>query len=42
MTSAEPIFEDIKAYLLSVDHETNLETEAEIIKNCDTTFSDSS
>jgi hypothetical protein len=36
MADAEPIFEDIKAYLLSVDHETNIETEAEIIKNCDT------
>jgi hypothetical protein len=36
MTDAEPIVEDIKSYLLSVDHETNLATEVEIIKNCDT------
>jgi hypothetical protein len=36
MTDAEPIFEDIKAYLLSVDYETKLATDAEIIENCDT------
>jgi hypothetical protein len=36
MTDAEPIVEDIKSYLLSVDHETNLTTEVEIIENCDT------
>jgi hypothetical protein len=32
----EKIFEDIKDYLLSVDHETKLATEAEIIETCDT------
>jgi hypothetical protein len=36
MTDAEQIFEDIKAYLLSVDHETKLATEEEIIETCDT------
>jgi hypothetical protein len=36
MTDAEPIFEYIKAYLLSVDYETKLATDAQIIENCDT------
>jgi hypothetical protein len=35
MTSAAPIFDDIKAYLLSVDHETKLANDTEIIMNCD-------
>jgi hypothetical protein len=33
MTSAAPIFDDIKAYLLSVDHATKLANDTEIIMN---------
>jgi hypothetical protein len=35
MTSAAPIFDDIKAYLLSVDHEAKLANDTEIKMNCD-------